>query len=310
MTPPASTSVVSHDLTLSHSRRPGAYRVPAPLATRPSTPAGRKSSNQRRASAGSVVAGESCIGGLPALGQLLQRGAAAGQPLVAEVGAAGGEQVEGDVGRRVRGDQRRAIRAGGGDHPLLEQPEVQPRAVPDHDLAVEHGAGRHLCQRGGDDVREPVGQVAALLGPHPGRARRCGRRPAGSRPTWARTGSRRSSACAAGIVAHRLGQLHRHRPGELGRQARETGDGQRHPDSLLGRRRKRSTARRAVTRSSRTLGSWSRSGRRSSSSRLKAASEGPSVNRPSRDHRPQLGLGHERRPHVGLGGLAGGRARR
>ena len=35
ITPPASTSVVSHDFTLSHSRRPGAYRVPAPLATMP-----------------------------------------------------------------------------------------------------------------------------------------------------------------------------------------------------------------------------------------------------------------------------------
>src|SRR3954464_15028258 len=121
MTPPVSTSVVSQDLTLSHSRRPGACRLPTPLATSPSTPAGRKSSNQRRASSGSVVAGESCIGGfqraagspgagarhrrLPAAGELLERGATARQSLAAEVLAPGGEQVEGDVGGGGGGDQ-------------------------------------------------------------------------------------------------------------------------------------------------------------------------------------------------------------
>ena len=58
-----------------------------------------------------------------------------------------------------------------GDHALLEQAEVETVAVPDDHLAVEHGAGRDLGERGRRDVGEPVGQVAALLGPQPGRGR-------------------------------------------------------------------------------------------------------------------------------------------
>src|SRR3954469_8552197 len=136
MTPPASTSVVSQDLTFSHSRRPGAYRVPVPLATSPSTPAARKSSNQRRASSGSVVAGESCIGGFqrPASSSSAGRRGesrwARGASLPGGGLAAGGEQVEGDVGGGGGGDQARDP-PDRGDHALLEQPEVQPRAVPD-----------------------------------------------------------------------------------------------------------------------------------------------------------------------------------
>ena len=80
--------------------------------------------------AGTVVDGEVVIWNGARLDfGLLQRRmvTAAGRigALVAEVGATGGEEVEGDVVRRVRGGEP-CDPPGRGHHPLLQQAEVQP----------------------------------------------------------------------------------------------------------------------------------------------------------------------------------------
>ena len=170
MTPPASTSVVSQDFDLEPLAAAGRVPRAGALGDEP-LDAGRDGS---RRTSGGPRPGRRWRGRAPSAAPSARRAPRARRrrresALAAEVGAARGEQVEGDVGRRVRGDQR-GDPSGRGHHALLEQAEVEPRAVPDDDLAVEDRAGRHLRERGGGDVGEAVGQVAALLGPDAGRA--------------------------------------------------------------------------------------------------------------------------------------------
>ena len=193
----------------------------------------------------------------------------------------------------MRGDQG-ADPAGRGHHPLLQQPEVQPRAVPDDDLAVEDRAGRHLGERGGGDVGEPVGEVAALLGPHPGRAAAADDDQPVAVPLGLVQAAAGQRVRRAGSSRTGLASCTATGPASSGGRPGQAGDGQRAPGQPAGSRgpvQHRASRRHSIetvlaaTRavSPVTVG-------RSRSSRLKAASDGPSVNRPSRDHRPQLRL--------------------
>jgi hypothetical protein len=80
--------------------------------------------------------------------------------LLAQVGAAVGEQVEHHVCRRSGGGEGVGA-AGTGAQPVLQGGEVEPARVPDHHFPVEHDLVVEPADRGGD-VGEVGGQDALL----------------------------------------------------------------------------------------------------------------------------------------------------
>ena len=118
------------------------------LTITPSRPAPSKRESHSEATTGSRVIGVRWIGGLTSASSCSSSVAALALRRAAHVAAVGGEQIERDELRRrllrELGDARR-----GRMQPELQRVEVEAARRRDHDLAVEHAAGRQRVEKRG-----------------------------------------------------------------------------------------------------------------------------------------------------------------